>query len=135
MPRHFFSFFFFLINRHICTWLISAKSGDELETGESDSDPAKYEDRSKTLANIQRKRRHDKSTCLLCSAKADTLVSETLAARSRKTSTSSVHRIRTGKWVSAGWVAVCFLCKIVIILFYFIFPSLMQKRKAATEEA
>ncbi len=69
-----------------------AKVNDEIgPTIESEMDQMRLENNEKGF----KRRRHEKSTCLLCSTK-DSLMEAQNAVRNRKTSTSSIHRIRTG---------------------------------------
>ncbi|XP_065214421.1 rapamycin-insensitive companion of mTOR isoform X2 [Planococcus citri] len=79
------------------------KSSDEIDvSAESDSEMVKNEEINRTLTTLQRKRRHERSACLLCSSKSDAAVDGRTTARSRKTSTSSLHRIRTETESSYG---------------------------------
>lgn len=63
-------------------------------SGDSEPEQVKVES-DRTFANVYKRRRHDKSGCLLCSSRNTHGGSNIV--RSRKTSTSSVHRTRTGK--------------------------------------
>lgn len=81
----------------------AAKSTDEIDvSADSDSEFIKNEEVNRALTSQQRQRRHDKLTCLLCSMKSDTAVEARTVVRSRKTSTSSLHRIRTETESSYG---------------------------------
>lgn len=62
-------------------------------SGDSEPEQVKL-DSDKTFPNIYKRRRHDKLGCLLCSSR--NMQGGSNIVRSRKTSTSSVHRTRTG---------------------------------------
>lgn len=79
------------------------KSRDDADlSGESDSDQLKYDDANFKFSSTQKKRRHDKSACILCSLRTNIINDVRNTMRSRRTSTSSVHRIRTETESSYG---------------------------------
>ena len=90
---------------------------------DSDSERIKH-DENRVFRGEHKRRRHDKSTCLLCSAKPNA-VSDRTSVRSRRTSTSSIHRIRTGmSYVFDEAVESKFVRSIVISFLSSLVPSL-----------
>lgn len=83
---------------------------DELDfSGDSGSEQKKNANNDRTVINSYKRRRHDMSACLLCSLKTNVFDTQNVG-RSRKTSTSSVHRTRTGIYCIIKNVIHCVFC-------------------------